>query len=187
MTVLVLTQMLLFAAGGEGGFSHFYDEYLNFPGFEAWKFLNLGVFVALLVYLLRRPLSEAFLARREEIRSELIRAEEERQAALKRLSAIDEKLAQLETEKEQILTEAKNEAAAEKKRLAEHTKAEIERLRQQAESEITRLTGQTRAELRRFSAEESVRRAEEKLRSLVDKKADAKLVKASINEIGGLN
>ncbi|MFL6374925.1 MAG: hypothetical protein ACJ73D_09680, partial [Pyrinomonadaceae bacterium] len=94
---------------------------------------------------------------------------------------------QLETEKENILTRAKEEAALEKARLAEQTEADVQRLKAQAEADLARLAHQQRNELRRFSAEESVRRAEEKLRAAIDGKADARLVKASIAEIGGLN
>ena len=181
----LFTSILLFAA--ESRFTRFYNQWFNIPGFELWKFINLGIFIAILVYLVRKPMSEAFRAKRDEIRAALIKAEEERQAALARLTAAEAKIAQLDTEKENILTRAKEEAAAEKKRLAEQTEADVERLRQQAESEIARLVNQTRAELRRFSADESVKRAEAKLRSQIDGSVDARLVRASISEIGGLN
>lgn len=183
------TFILLFAAGGgaSGGFMRFYEDYLNIPGFEAWKFLNLAVFIAVMVYLLKKPLSDAFKTKREEIRAELIKAEEEKQAALAKLTAAEAKLAQLETEKATIIQKAKDEAAAEKNRLAEQTKIEAERLRQQTEGDLSRLGKQTQAELRRFSAEESIRLAEEKLRVQIDGEKDVRLVKASIQEIGGLN
>ena len=60
-------------------------------------------------------------------------------------------------------------------------------MRQQAESEINRLIQQAKAELRRFSAEESVRLAEEKLRAKITPENDAALVRARIHDIGGLN
>lgn len=179
--------LLAGTSGSEGGFSRFYDEYLNIPGFEAWKFINLGIFVAIMVYLLKKPLTDAFKAKREEIRSELIRAEEEKQAALAKLTGIEARLTQLESERADILQKAKDEAAFEKNRLAEHTKIEIERLRQQTEADLARLAKQSYAQLRRFSADESIRLAEEKLRAQIDGDQDAKLVKASIQEIGGLN
>jgi F-type H+-transporting ATPase subunit b len=190
MFALITSFMLLLAGSGgksAGGFTQFYNDYLNIPGFEAWKFLNLAIFVAILVYVLKRPLSEAFKTKREEIRSELIRAEEEKQAALARLTSAEGKLAQLETEKQNILAKAKDEAAFEKKRLVDQTKSDVERLRQQTDAELTRAANQKRAELRRFSAVESIRLAEEKLRKQIDGKVDAKLVKSSIAEIGGLN
>ena len=180
-----LINFLLFAEGG--GFMRFYHDYLDIPGFEAWKFLNLGVFIAVIAYLLKKPMSEAFKARRNEIRSELIRAEQEKQAALAQLKTIEAKITGLEAECEQILKGAKEEASAEKKRLAAQTKADIERMKQQMQSELSRLVLQSRAQLRRFSAEESVRLAEERLRGKIGKAEDAQLVKSSIAEIGGLN
>jgi F0F1-type ATP synthase membrane subunit b/b' len=190
MLAFLFYSLLLFASethGTESAFTHFYNQYFNYPGFELWKFINLGLFIAIMVYLVRKPMSEAFKARRDQIRAELIKAEEEKQAALARLSDAEAKLARLDAEKEDILKNAKAEAAFEKKRLADQTKADIERLRQQSESELARLSAQTRAGLRRFSAEESIRLAEEKLRSRIDAEADAQLVRASIQEIGGLN
>jgi len=165
----------------------FYDEWLNIPGFEAWKFVNLFIFIAIGVYIGKKPLSEAFKAKREAIRADLIKAENERQAATAKLTSIEGKLAQLENERAAILANAKNEAASERIRLTESTDAEVERLRQQTEAELSRLIGQSRAELRRFSAEESIRRATEKIRSQMDAEKDARLVRASIQEIGGLN
>lgn len=186
-----ITSFALFLAEAahtaESGYMSFYNEYLNIPGFEAWKFLNLILFIGIMVYLLKKPLGDAFKAKRDQIRAELIRAEEEKQAALARLTSTEARLAQLDSEKETIMQNARDEAAFEKKRLAELTEVEAERLRKQSEAELARLTGQTRAELRRFSAEESIRLAEQKLRAQIDSSVDARLVKAGIQEIGGLN
>ena len=167
--------------------AQFYEDYLSIPGFEFWKFLNLAVFIAIMIYLLRKPLSEQFRAKRDAIRADLIRAKEEKKAALARLTAIEARLAQLESEKESILNKAKEESEAERKRLTEQTRLEMARLREQAESEIARLANQARSELRRYSAEESIRLAEQKLRHKIGPDTDARLVKASIQEIGGLN
>lgn len=174
-------------AAAEGGFTKFYNDYLNIPGFEAWKFINLAIFVAILVYLVKTPLSDAFKTRRDAIRAELIRAEEEKKAALAQLTAAEAKLAAIEAERAAILKRAREEADTEKSNILKQTEFEIEKMREQAESEINRLVMQTKVELRRFSAEESVRLAEEKLRGQINPDNDARLVKASIQEIGGLN
>jgi F-type H+-transporting ATPase subunit b len=182
---------LLAEAGGHapaaGGFTAFYDKYLNYPGFEAWKFINLAIFVGVLIYLVKKPLSDAFMAKREAIRSELIKAEAAKQAALAQLTSTEAKLAALEAEKAAVLKRAREEAEAEKSNILQQTEAEIAKLRQQAASEIARLALQTRVELRRFSAEESVRLAEEKLRGKINADNDATLVKSGIQAIGGLN
>ncbi|MEP7075266.1 MAG: hypothetical protein ABI878_05605 [Acidobacteriota bacterium] len=184
MFAFIYSPILLLA---EGGFTKFYEEWLNIPGFEAWKFLNLAIFIAIMVYLVKRPLSDAFKAKRDTIRAELIKAEQEKQAALLRLGEVEARLISLESEVAAIAAKAQNEAAEDTQRLAEHTEIEIKRLRDQVNSEISRLAQQTRIELRRFSAEESIRLAEEKLRARVDAAQDSRLVKASIAEIGGLN
>lgn len=170
-----------------GGFKEFWNTYFNYPGFEAWKFLNLAIFIGILVYLLRTPLSEAFKAKRELIRAELIRAEEARQAALARLTETEAKLARLETEATAIRQKAEQEAGAEKVRIAQQTEEEIKKMREQAQSEIARIAKQTRLELRRFSAEESIRRAEELIKAGMNAEADSKLVRRNIQSIGGLS
>lgn len=174
-------------SGGEGGFTRFYNDWLNIPGFEAWKFINLAIFVALLIYLVKKPLGDAFKAKRDAIRAELIRAEEEKQAALKQLTSAEAKLAGLDNEKATVLKQANEEAEAERRRLAQQTESDIAKLKEQAGGEIARLQKQTLAALRRFSADESIRLAEAKLRAEIDTARDSQLVKNGIASIGGLN
>lgn len=187
MLAFINSFILLLAAAAEGGERGFWDTYLNYPGFEAWKFFNLAIFIAIMVYLLRKPLSDAFKAKREAIRADLIRAEEEKQAALAQLTAAEAKLAALDTEIAGVREHARREADEEKQRILRQTEDDLMRLRQQAESEIERLALQTKSELRRFSAEESIRRAEEKIKAQMDAQKDARLVKNNIQSIGGLS
>lgn len=174
-------------AGEAGGFTHFWQTYFNYPGFEAWKFINLAIFAGLLIYLLKKPLSQTFKAKREVIRAELIKAEEERRAAAQRLAETEAKLANLNSDVSSIREKAAQEAAFEKSRIDEQTKSDINKIQKQAESEIARTAQQSKTELRRFSAEESIRLAEEIIKSKIDANADARIVKTNIQSIGGLN
>lgn len=188
MFVLIINFLFLASGGGEaGGFMETWNKYFNFPGFEAWKFLNLGIFIAIMVYLLKKPLSGAFKAKRDAIRAELIKAEEEKKAALAKLAEAETKLANLDAEAEKIVEKARSESEAERERILAQAEFEAKRLRDQAEAEIARKTKQVKNELRRYSAEESIRRAEAKIKSSMDPKVDEKLVKAGISSIGGLN
>lgn len=189
MFAFIFSFILLFAetSDAKGGFSHFWNTYFNYPGFEAWKFMNLAVFIAILVYLLRKPLSEAFKAKRELIRAELIKAEAERQAALAQLTATEAKLARLEAEATSIRQKAEQEVNAEKLRIAQQTEEDIKKMREQAQSEIARVSQQTKLDLRRFSAEESIRRAEELIKAGINAESDSRLIKANIQSIGGLS
>jgi F-type H+-transporting ATPase subunit b len=186
MGAFIFSFILMFAGGGAGdGWWVKVDPYLNFPGFEFWRFMNLAIFVGVLIKLLRKPLSDAFKAKREEIRAELIKAEEEKRDALAKLTAVEGKLAQLETEKADILAKAAAEAEAEKRRIAAETAAEVARIKSQFEGDIARRAQQIRRELRRFSAEESVRIAEAKIRSQMNLEKDAELIGAGIKSMGG--
>lgn len=173
--------------GGWGKFMHFWNTYLNYPGFEAWKFLNLAIFIAIMVYFLKKPLSEAFKAKRETIRAELIKAEAERQSALAQLTSTEAKLANLNSESNNVIERARQEAESEKTRIARETEEEINKLRRQAESELERAGQLSRKQLRRFSAEESIRLAEEKIKQNINAEKDSRLIKNNIQAIGGLN
>lgn len=193
MFAFVYSFILLAASGGtsSGGwwdaYKQFHNNWLNIPGFEAWKFINLAIFVAFIVYVAKKPLSEAFKAKRDQIRADLIKAEEAKKAALSRFTAAEAKLASLDNERQLILNKAKAEADAEAKRIAEAAEFEVSKLQDQTSGEITRLTQLANLELKRFSAEESIRLAEQKLRSKIDANADSNLVKSGIQAIGGLN
>jgi F0F1-type ATP synthase membrane subunit b/b' len=168
-------------------FRELWDTYVNYPGFELWKFFNLAIFIALLVYFLKKPVGEAFKAKREVIRAELIKAEEEKQAALTDLTTVEAKLVGVDQEKDAIMKSAREEIDFEKKRLAAQAEFEANKLAAQADGEVKRLGQVARLQLRRFAVDESLRMAEEKLRTQVDDKADTKLVKTGIEAIGGLN
>lgn len=191
MFAFIYSFIFLFSAEAAGheksGFQAFYDTYLNYPGFEAWKFINLAIFIAILAYLLKKPLSEGFKAKREEIRADLIKAEEEKKAALAELTSAEAKLVSLDAEKSKVLADARAEADAEKARLAAEAEAEVKRLQDSTSGEIARLAAASKNELRRFSAQESIRLAEEKLRGQINSDTDSRLVKAGIQSIGGLN
>lgn len=173
--------------GGWAGFNSFYNNYLNYPGFEAWKFLNLFIFVGVLIYLLKKPLSNAFKTKRETIRQELVRAKAERDEALAKLSRVEERLVNLEAESVQIREQAAREAEAEASRIAVQTNSDVEKLRETARREIEAAGLQAKRELKRFSADASVRLAEEILRQNLKGEDAARLVSASINGLSGEN
>lgn len=189
MLGFVLGKLIFLLAEGGGRLEWWYenvDPFLNYPGFEFWRFFNLLFFVLVLFYLVRKPMSNAFKARREVIRADLIKAENEKKAAEEKLSGAEALIAGLEEEKTKILQNAKAESEAEKARLKADAEISVRRLAENAENKLFRKTAQANSQLRRFSAEESIRLAEEKVRSSLNAAKDAELVKRNINSIGGL-
>jgi F0F1-type ATP synthase membrane subunit b/b' len=165
----------------EGGASWY-----NYPGWEAWKFLNLFLFLGVLFYFLRRPLSESLVARRESIRRELMRAREERNAALAKLEEVEARLSRLGAEVESVRAQAQREAAEEKERIARATEEEMRKLREQAQREIESAGKIARQELRRYAAEQSALLAEELIRKDMRPEDDARLMTDYVEELGGV-
>lgn len=157
----------------------------NYPGLEAWKFFNLFIFVGLLVYVLRRPLSESLAARRESVRRELMRAREERAAAEAKLKDVEARLARLDSEVETVRAQAEREAAEERKRITQATEEEMRKLREQAQREIEGAGKAARQELRRYAAEQSTRLAEELIRRDMRAEDDARLMSDYVESLGG--
>jgi len=159
----------------------------DYPGFELWKFVNLFVFVAILVYVLTRKvkLGEAFKTRREQIKQELQRAQQERDAALAKLKEVEERLARLDTEVATIKTQSQREAAEERERIGKSTEQEIAKLGAQAKREIESAGKAAKHGLRVFAAETSVRMAEGIIRREMRPEDDVRLISRNVDELGG--
>ncbi|MDQ1523223.1 MAG: F-type H+-transporting ATPase subunit b [Pyrinomonadaceae bacterium] len=180
MTYFLSSIFLVFAlAGGE-------TPWYNYPGWEVWKFFNLLLFIGALIFLLRRPIGASLVARRDTIRRELMRAQEERRAALAKLEEVETRLARLDAEVETVRAQAKREAEAERESIVRATAEETRRLREQAQREIESAGKVARQDLRRFAAEQSVRLAEDMIRRDIGVEDDTRLMNDYIGELGGI-
>lgn len=174
-------------------FSNFLGTYidtpwwLNYPGLELWKFINLFIFIVCALLLHRRfghPIREALRSRGEAIKRELLRAQEERDLAQAKLAEVEARFANLDAEVAKVKERAAAEAEAEKKRIAAATEAEIAKTREQAKREIESAGKAAMQDLRRFAAAESVRLAEELLKKELAPEDDVRLTSLSVEELG---
>ena len=150
------------------------------------KVFNLLLFAGVMYLVLRRPLAEAFRARQEGIRRDLMRAEEERRAAVEKLVEVEGRLANLDSEVEAIREQARRDAAEERARIERAAEEEARKIREQARREIESASKTARAELRAYAAEQSVRMAKEMIRREIRPEDDAHLVKEYVGELGGV-
>ena len=165
---------MLFA--GDGG-------WLNYPGLELWKFVNLAIFVGVGIYFLRRPINQGLLARRGAIQQELVAAQAERDQALARVAEADSLLSRLDDDVRTVHEQSEQEAEQERQRLAAGTEREIEKLKQQAQREVERADKLARKELREYLAKRSIDLARESLRNQMRPEDDTLLIKESIGEL----
>jgi len=176
MGAIGLTHLMALVENGE--------PWWNYPGLELWKFFNLFVFAAALIYFLKRPLTLAFRSLREAIRRDLLKAQEERDEELGQLAEVQSRLARLDSEVADIQERARAEAHAERERIAQDTELEIIKLREQAQREIVSAGKVARHELRLFAAQQSVRLAEEIIRREIRSEDDAKLIYRNVEQLG---
>src|SRR5438105_659625 len=158
----------------------------DYPGFELWKFVNLAIFVAALVYVLVRKanLGAAFRARGETIKAELEKARTERDAALAKLKEVEERLAGMADQISSIKQRSQTEAEEERKRIAQSTEEEISKLTSQAQREIENAGKVAKNDLRRFAAEQSVSMAEDMIKREIRPDDDARLFNRGVEEMG---
>ena len=168
--------MLLLVAGE-------WMEWFNYPGLELWKFVNLAIFTAGAIYVLRRPISQALSARRGAIQQELVAAQTERERALAQIAEADALLSRLDEDVRVVQEQARKEAEAERQRLAASTVRELEKLKQQALREMETADKLARKELREYLAKRSVELARESVRSQMRPEDDTHLIRESIGEL----
>ncbi|HEX2270925.1 MAG TPA: ATP synthase F0 subunit B [Pyrinomonadaceae bacterium] len=158
-------------------------EWFNYPGLELWKFLNLAIFTAAMIYILRRPISAALDARRESIKQELVQAQQRREQALEKATEAEALLGHVDADIASIRDHARAEAEAERARLAEAAQREIEKLKQQAQREIETADKVARKQLRQFFAKRSVEVARQSIKVQMKPEDDAVLISQSIREL----
>lgn len=158
-------------------------EWFNYPGLELWKFLNLAIFTAAGIYVLRRPISQALSTRRESIRQELVAAQNERERALAQIAEADAMLSRVDNDVRAIHEQSRKEAESERQRLAASTEREVEKLKQQAKREMETADKLARKELRQYLAKRSVELARASVRSQMRPEDDTLLIKENIGDL----
>jgi len=157
--------------------------WMNYPGLEFWKFFNLFVFVAVMIYILRRKISEALAARRDAIKQELVDAQERRERALAQVAEADTLLGRLDADIQSVHQQAQEEAQSERERLAAATKRELEKLDHQASREMETADKIARKQLRQFFAKRSIDVARKTVSSQMNPEDDVLLISESIGEL----
>ena len=163
------------------------DTWLNYPGLELWKFVNLFIFILCLYAIHRwkgRPIRESLRSRGETIKRDLETARRERDSAIEKLAQVEERLSLLDAEVKTVAERAREEARAERERIASLTEIEIGKIREQSQREIEATVKAARHELRTFAAQESVRLAEEILKKEIQAEDDVRFTSVRVQELG---
>jgi len=159
------------------------SEWFNYPGLEAWKFLNLAIFIAAMIYILRRPISDALAGRRDAIKQELVDAEMKRAQAMEKATEAQSQLEHLDADIQSVREQTTREAQSERERLASATTHELEKLKQQARREMETADKVARKQLREFFATKSIDVARQSIRAQMRPEDEALLINENIGEL----
>ena len=143
------------ASGGEEGGSK------GWVWTDTFRVMNFAVLAIVLVYLLRKPLSQALSSRIKVIKDELEDLEARKDEAEKKLAEYNEKLAQLEKEAETIVEDYIKQGHEAKERILKEAESSAEKLKTQARRNIEYEFEQAKLKLQAEIFETSLEKAED--------------------------
>ena len=159
------------------------DKYFNYPGLEVWKFLDLAIFLIVGIFVVRKPIKNALLARGETIKKQLLEAQQKRDEAAEQLAEVEALLARLPDDVETVRRQAKEEAELERQRQAEAAELEMKRLKAQADREWELAQKLARRELQQFLANRSIEFARQSVISQLRSEDDLRLIRDRVDEL----
>jgi F-type H+-transporting ATPase subunit b len=164
------------ASGGEGGAK-------GWIATDTWRVMNFAVLLVALIFILRKPVSQALSSRIKNIREQLERLETQKAEAEKQLAQYNEKLSQLEKEAEKIIEGYIKQGNEAKAKILKEAEATAEKLQVQARRNIEHEFGKARQELQREVVEKSLAKAEETLKKAITAQDQDKLVDEYLDKV----
>src|SRR5688572_8504540 len=104
-----------------------------------FRWVNFAVLFGLLGYLLKKPASEFFEARKTGIASGLERAKRAQEDSDRRMTQIEQRLGRLSADVAELRVQAEQESAIERERMIAEAQREMERVVEQSRQEMERI------------------------------------------------
>lgn len=155
------------------------------PWLEIGKVFNLLLVVAVLVWALRKPLSNFFASRTQSIREQLAEAQKARLEAEAQLAEMESRMSRLDDEIREIKFEAEKEAKEEYQRLLSAAEQDAGKIIERSRQEISGMTRAAQQELKIHVAELSVQLAEEKIRGEITDADRGRIFSRFVTKLGG--
>ncbi len=162
------------AEGGEAGWGWWET---------AGRWVNLLVIFGVIFYFSRGFISKFFSDRRENIKSEIEKAEAARKSAEDELAGMKGKMARLDQELEELQNQAEENARKEKEKIEAAAAAESEKIITSVKGEVDGLMRAARDELKNYAGQLAVDLAAKKIRSEMDEKNREQVVKRFLDDL----
>jgi F-type H+-transporting ATPase subunit b len=157
------------------------------PEFAAglFEWLNVGVLIVAVVWVVARFLPKAFRNREARIQRQLEEARQSTEESRRRLNEIEERLSRLDDEIIRLHGQSERDLQGEEERFRALMDSEKDKIIDSAEQEITAAGAQARRELKQLAAELAVGQAERKLQMTDD--MDGKIIGRFAQTLGDKN
>jgi F-type H+-transporting ATPase subunit b len=148
-----------------------------------FRVMNFVVLAGVLVFILRKPVSQALNSRIKDIQEQLESLEAQRAAAEKQLAQYNEKLSQIESEAAKIVDAYIKQGNAAKAKILKEAEQTAEKLRAQARRNIEHEFDKAKQKLQQEVVESSLQMAEESLKKEITAQDQDKLIDEYINKV----
>jgi len=165
------------AASGEEGGSKGWGE------LDWFRLMNFALLIALLVYFLRKPISEALSSRIKNIQEQLESLEAQKVEAEKQLAKYNDKLSKLESEAQKIVENYINQGKEAKAKILKEAEEVAQKLQAQARRNIEHEFEKARQELQQEVLEKSLAKAEQTLKKEITNRDQDKLVDEYLKKV----
>ena len=151
---------------------------------QMWKWANFVLLAAALGYMMAKFLPPIFADRTKEIQKDITEAQAAKMQADQRAADVEARLAKLGQDIETFRSQAAVDMQQEGERIRQETAMQIKRIEEQAAVEIDSAGKAARHELKEFSAELSLKLAEQRIASKLDAATTGRLVDGFIADLG---
>jgi F-type H+-transporting ATPase subunit b len=184
--IITLSCLMIFSAGAafasSGGDGHVVTA-KTWQSTDTQRVMNFVVLAALLIVVLRKPVSAALNGRIETIRKDLSDLEKARVDAENDLKEFETKIATLEKEAELILNQYKVQGEAVRDKILDEAKKSAEKLKDQARKNIEHEFKAAKQLLQEELMEEALVKAEALIRSSITDKDQDQLVEEYLKKV----
>lgn len=177
VVLLGLQDVAAAAEAGEHGGGH-----LNWSDF-LFRVMNFTIMIAILIKLLKKPVSKYFASRREDIQKMLADLETKKQEAEQKCAEYKAKLAALEEETQQIVSEYVREGESERQKILDAAERQAQYIREQADLSIQQEIKAAKDSLQKEVSELSVTAAEDLLRNNMQSEDQERLVRDFMTKV----
>ena len=166
----------LAASGGDDGSKGWQNT-------DWFRVMNFVVLAGVLVFILRKPVSQALGSRIKGIKEQLESLEVQKAEAEKQLAQYNEKLSQLESEAQKIVDDYIKQGNEAKAKILKEAEETADKLQVQAKRNIEHEFAKAKQKLQQEVVESSLLKAEESLKKEITAKDQDKLVDEYLDKV----